>query len=173
MRSSKVKTKLILLGSMLATLTSLAQTNFIIVTRTNIIQAAPNFREVNGQLYNISFSKLWKTLNGKISVVQENGVLIQTFTTNNVYQMVFVAGEGNAGAQGSSSDRYVKRLVSSTLIPDKRLFINHYRIGAVDQDISIPAMNTGTIQISGAVFEEWDCGLPHIVTNIISQKIIK
>jgi hypothetical protein len=35
-----------------------AQTNFITVTRTNIIQAAPSFREVNGQLYNSSFSRL-------------------------------------------------------------------------------------------------------------------
>jgi hypothetical protein len=75
----------------LAAISSPAQTNFTIVTRTNILQAAPNFREVNGQLYNSSFSKLWQIQTGKILEVQTSGVVLQTFTTNNVYENVFVA----------------------------------------------------------------------------------
>jgi hypothetical protein len=168
-----VKTELILLGTMFATLTSWAQTNFTIVTRTNILRAAPNFREVNGQLYNSSFSKLWKMQKGKILEVQTNGVVLQTYTTNNVYQNVFVEGQGQPGSFRGTSDHYEKRLVSSDLIPEKRIFINHYKIGAVDQEISVPAIQTGTVQIGDTVFEEWDCGFPHIVTNIVSQKIIQ
>jgi hypothetical protein len=155
----------------LAAISSPAQTNFIIVTRTNILQAAPNFREVNGQLYNSSFSKLWQIQTGKILEVQTNGVVLQTFTTNNVYQNVFVAGHGTPGTFSGTSDHYEKRLVSSDLVPEKRVFINHYHIGAVDQEISIPAMKTGTIQIGGNVLEAWDIGLPHFVTNIVSSKV--
>jgi hypothetical protein len=173
MRASKVKTKLILIGTMLAALTSLAQTNFIIVTRTNIVHAAPNFREVNGQLYNSSLSKFWKIQRGKIADVQENGIVLQTFTTNNVYQSVFIEGHGTPGTFSGTSDHYEKRLMSSDLVPAQRIFISHYSMGAVDQEISISAMKTGTVQIGGTVFEEWDCGLPHIVTNIVSQKIIQ
>jgi len=167
-----VKTTWLLLGVLggLA-ISSSAQTNFTIVTRTNIVRAAPNFREVNGQLYNTSFSKLWKIQTGKILEVQDNGILLQTFTTNRVYQSVLVQGRGYAGSFGATSDHYEKRLVSSDLVPAQRIFINHYRIGAVDQEISVPAMRTDTIQIAGTVFEEWDCGQPHVVTNIVSSKV--
>jgi hypothetical protein len=155
----------------LAAIPSPAQTNFTIVTRTNILQAAPNFREVNGQLYNSSLSKLWKTQAGKIADVQESGIVLQTFTTNNVYQSVFVKGHGQPGSFSGTSDHYEKKLVSSDLVPEKRVFINHYHIGAVDQEISVPAMKTGTIQIGATTFEQWDCGLPHFVTNIVSSKV--
>lgn len=148
-----------------------AQTNFITVSRTNIVRAAPNFREVDRQLYNTSFSRLWKIKSGRILDVQPNGVVLQTFTTNKIYQSVFVEGRGQPGSFGGTSDHYEKRLVSSDLVPAQRIFINNYRIGAVDQEISIPAMQTGTVQIGGAIFEEWDCGLPHIVTNIVSSKV--
>jgi hypothetical protein len=150
---------------------SSAQTNFTIVTRTNIIRAAPNFREVNGQLYNSSFSKLWQIQTGKILEVQANGVVLQTFITNNVYENLFVAGQGTPGTYSGTSDHYEKRLVSSDLVPEKRIFLNHYRIGAVDQKISIPAMKTGTIQIDGNVLEAWDIGLPHFVTKVVSSKV--
>jgi len=155
----------------LAAFSSPAQTNFTFVASTNILQAAPNFREVNGQLYNSSFSKLWQIQTGKILEVQTNGVVLQTFTTNHVYENVFVAGQGTPGTYSGTSDHYVKRLVSSDLVPEKRIFINHYHIGAVDQEISIPAMKTGTIQIRDTTFEQWDCGLPHFVTNIVSSKV--
>ena len=167
-----VKTTWLLLGVLggLA-ISSSAQTNFTIVTRTNIVRAAPNFREVNGQLYNTSFSRLWQIQSGKILDVQPNGVVLQTFTTNKVYQNVYVEGRGQPGSYGGTSDHYEKRLVSSDLVPAQRIFITNYRIGAVDQQISVPAMQTGTIQIGGTLFEKWDCGLPHIVTNIVSSKV--
>ncbi|HAO78191.1 MAG TPA: hypothetical protein DCQ92_04280 [Verrucomicrobia subdivision 3 bacterium] len=155
----------------LAAISSPAQTNFTIVTRTNILQAAPNFREVNGQLYNSSYSKLWQIQTGKILEVQTNGVVLQTFTTNNVYENLFVAGQGTPGTYSGTSDHYQKRLVSSDLVPEKRVFINHYHIGAVDQEISVLAVKTGTIEIGGTTFEAWDCGQPHFVTNIVSSKV--
>jgi hypothetical protein len=148
-----------------------AQTDFVTVTRTNIVQAAPNFREVNGQLYNSSLSKLWKIQSGKIADVQDNGIILQTFTTNKVYENVFVAGHGQPGSYSGTSDHYEKRLVSSDLVPAQRLFIKNYRIGAVDQRITTPAMKTGTAKVGSSVLEEWDIGLPHVVTNIVSSKV--
>jgi hypothetical protein len=167
-----VKTTWLILGVLgVLAVSSPAQTNFTIVTRTNIIQAAPNFREVNGQLYNSSMSTLWKVQHGKIADVQENGIVLQTFTTNNVYESVFVEGRGQPGSYSGTSDHYEKRLMSSDLVPAQRLFIKNYRIGAMDQEIAIPAMKTGTVKIGSTVLEEWDCGLPHIVTNIVSSKV--
>jgi hypothetical protein len=152
-----MKTKIILLWAMLAAICTSAQTDF---------------REVNGQLYNSSFSKLWKIQTGKILEVQTNGVVLQTFTNHNVYQNVFVEGRGGTpGSYGSTSDHYEKRLMSSDLVPEKRIFINNYHIGAVDQEISVPAMKTGTIQIGGTMFEEWDCGTSYITPPPTPEQI--
>jgi hypothetical protein len=158
---------------MTAALISLAQTNFSIVTVTNVQRSAQNFRVVNGQLYNSAYSQLWKMQRGKILEVQPDGVVLQTFTTNNVYEFVKVRGVGTPGAFGGTSDHNERKLVSSELLPSQRLFIRHYLIGAVDQTISVPAMKTGSVEVSGTRLEEWDCGLPNLVTNIFSQKIIK
>ena len=161
----------ILLILLISAIGCFAQTNNITVLKTNILTAAPNFREVNGQLYNSSFSKLWKVQSGKIADVSDTGIILQTFTTNNVYESVFVKGHGLAGSFSGTSDHYEKRLVSSDLVPAQRIFISNYRVGAVDQNIAVPAMKTGTIQIGGSTFEEWDCGKPHYVTNIVSYKV--
>ncbi len=144
---TSMKTKLILLTGMFFVLTAAAQSNF---------------RMVKGQLYNSSLSTLWKVQHGKIADVQENGIILQTFTTNKVYQNVFVEGVGTPGAFGGTSDHNEKRLVSSTLIPAQRLFINNYSSGAIDQEISIRAIKTGTIKITGQVLEEWDAGKPYV-----------
>ncbi len=71
-------------------------------------------------------------------------------------------GHRNAGRIRQHIDRNEKRLVSSTLIPAQRLFINNYSNGAIDQEISIRAINTGTIKIAGQVLEEWDAGKPYV-----------
>lgn len=141
--------------------------------RTNIVQAAPTFREVNGQLYNISYSQLWTLQTGKIIQVQTNGVLLQTYTNETVYEDYYVEpnSQQRIGAYSAGPVGWQKRIVGENKIGLRRLFVKNYRIGAVDQGISVPAMKTGMIQVGGKVFEEWDCGLPHYVTNIVSSKL--
>ena len=140
-----MKTRIILLAGMFIVFSAAAQSDY---------------RVVNGQIYNPSLSKLWKVQHGKIVDVQENGIILQTFTTNAVYQNVFVQGVGTPGALGGTSDHNEKRLVSSTLIPAQRLFITNYSGGAMDQEISIRSIKTVNIKIAGQVLEEWDAGKP-------------
>jgi hypothetical protein len=169
-----MKTSFLILGVLFGLATSsTAQTNFTIVTRTNIVQAAPNFREVNGQLYNLSFSQLWTVQTGKILAVQPEGIVLQTYTNEPIYEQVYHPATANqaVGAYSDGPVGWQKRKVGDNKIELKRVFIRHYRIGAVDQEISIPAMKTGTVQIGGNVLEAWDIGLPHFVTNIVSSKV--
>jgi hypothetical protein len=51
------------------------QTNSSYTASTNIIHATSAFRDVNGQLYSPD-SKIWKTIGGKIALVQEDGVVV-------------------------------------------------------------------------------------------------
>ncbi len=119
-------------------------------------------RFAGGQIYNLSDPRLnavWPTLSGKCDTVTSDGVVLQTFTTNNVYQSVFVPGNGGpAGAYGSTSGRYEKRLVSSSLVPDKRVFLVHYSPVAEGQSVSARAILLGTRAVDGHVLESWDCG---------------
>jgi len=150
-----------------------AQTNFVTVTRTNIIQAAPNFREVNGQLYNSALSRLWSIQKGKILKVEQGGVILQTFTNQPVWEQVYTEPNSQQAIGGYSAGPvgWHDRITGYEEVPLKRIYLENYRIGAVDQKISVPAMKTGTIQIGGNVLEAWDIGLPHLVTNIVSSKI--
>jgi len=148
-----------------------AQTNFTTAPRTNIVAAALNFREVDGQLYNISLSKLWKMQSGKILEVQTNSVLLQTYSTNYVFEPVLVAGPGQPGFVIGHAGHYEQRLLSSNLVLEKQIFINHCRMGFADQEISVAAMQTGTSRINGTLYEVWDCGLPHFVTNVVSSSM--
>lgn len=129
-------------------------------------EAQPNLREVNGQIYNSRLSQLWQIQTGKILEVQTNGIVLQTFTTHNVYQNVWVPG-----IYGVIRDRYEKRVVSSDLIPAQRLFINNCSNGAIDQKVSIPAMKIGTIKIADQVLEEWDCGTPYVAPPPTPEEI--
>lgn len=169
--SNIMKTKLAGLAALLfLTIQGFAQTNQALILKTNILRDATNFRIVNGQLYNTAYSSLWQRKTGKITDVQSDGVVLQTFTTNNVYQSVFVEGHGLPGSFSGTSDHYEKKLISSELLPAQIFFIRNYRIGAVDQTISVSAIKTGVANIDGKTLEAWDCGTPHMVTNVIAIK---
>jgi hypothetical protein len=143
---------------------------------TNLARAVPWFREVNGQLYDVTQSVLWAPVEGKCVSVQSNGILVQTFVTNAIYDSVAVhpQAKGNVGigAFGAPLNYTSKRLIDLRVEPDKVLFVAHYAEAARDyhlpapadgQQIRIPAILAGTVQAAASTLESWDCGLPHFV----------
>lgn len=109
----------------LAAISSPAQTNFTIVTRTNILQAAPNFREVNGQLYNIDRSLLWQYQRGNIIAQDTSGVLLQRVIITPQYERYFVPATGNAsiGAYSAGGSGWQQRQVGETRSLGTQIFI--------------------------------------------------
>jgi len=141
--------------------------SFAAQSQTNFAESVPWFRDVNGQLYNTRLAAHWMVFNGKVSKVMTNGIVLQLFKTNNVYESVFVRGNGGpAGAFGSTSDRNVRRLASSQEVPERKIFVKNSETNYVDGErMNIKAMKTGTIKIEDELLEIWDCGTRHRVAK--------
>lgn len=105
--------------------TARAQTNLVF---------HPDFREVSGQLYNIRQSDRWQDVSGEVVGFATNGIHLQTYRTNRVYETVQpeyrprLNEQQRAGAYygGPGRPQPYKRLVSEELMPLKRVFIRNY-----------------------------------------------
>jgi len=147
-----------------------AQTNFAVVIRTNLVTAPVYIREVDGKIYDIRYSRLWHDIGGQIVKKLDDGASLQTYVTNNEY--AYGERQGNydqqhSGAYSAGSTGPRRYLVSSEVVPDKKIIVKHYMIGEVGQTASVRAM-----MIEGGEGSElWDCGTPHQVIVISTNKI--
>lgn len=115
-------------------------------TVTNYVTAAPTFREVNGQLYNIEASRVWHRVAGKVKSVQNGGLLVfaPQGNTGNVERCFVVNYEDKTGNGVANGDW-----------------------------IETPCMRAGVTNVlyrgNPETFELWDCGKPHVVAVITTN----
>jgi hypothetical protein len=164
--------KLTIICLLLSSLSLVAQTNqaFQLVIHTNLVTAPVYIREVDGKIYDIRYSQLWKPIGGKIVKKLNDGVTLQTYVTNNEY--AYGERQGNydqqhSGAYSAGSTAPRRYLVSSEVVPDKKIILKHYMIGEVGQTASVRAMMIE----AGDDAELWDCGLPHQAIVISTNKV--
>jgi hypothetical protein len=142
-----------------------AQTNIAPVLSTNLVAAAPSFREVNGQLYNTERSTLWTSLKGRCLDVGTNGIEIVLIVPT--YDRADSSPEWNGWAGPPN-----QMVVVGEHESDKIIFVKNYptnRNIAVTQQISFRAMQAGTINYKGVVLELWDYGKPHIAMVVTTN----
>lgn len=124
-----------------------AQTNAVRTeVTTNYMTAAPNFRVVDDQLYNVERSSRWYQFEGECMRVT-NGVVIRL---SNVLGPV-----GNAG-------------------PGQWVCIRNYPtnyLPAIGQKLSGKAMRIGTVNIGTATLELWDYGTPNVVGVLVTNRV--
>jgi hypothetical protein len=145
-----------------------AQTNVAPVIRTNLIIAAESFREVNGKLYNTERSILWTNFQGECLKVLPNGLLVQTFTTEPVYEATTTSVATHNYMGGITGYRQVPTTVQTGTkeVPSLKLFLRNYPANknlADGEAISFRALRIGTTDYNGERLELWDYGTPHIV----------
>ena len=137
-----------------------AQTNVSPVYVTNYVAANESFKRVEGKLYNVTNSVLWKLLNGECTYVARNGVVVQQFRTE--VNQVYVPRNYKRDIFGAPSGP--TRMLSSetvTKVPTQKVFLRNYtdmQAVAVGSQISAHAMLVGTIDVEGERLECWDCG---------------
>lgn len=164
------KTALVILA-LLGTVSALAQTNTPVLI-TNMVTAHPDFRRVNGQLYNIRKSRLWRPISGKCAGVSSEGIKLQTYTTNKVLEQWYARPSGGSSVYSGEGGVRHQRLVSGGRIPDKRIFIKNYSTGyhaAEGQEIAALLMQTGTVEVDGETLELWDFGTPNVVSVVTTN----
>lgn len=128
---------------------------------TNMVSASPNFRRVNGQLYNTEKSKLWENVTGTV-ISKAGGILIiETYVEQkqSLHLAARPTGGGNAGAYvgGPTPPVAVQKwrepgpTIAITNIPD-------YATLAEGNAIDTEVMRVGVLDSGGHTLELWDRG---------------
>ena len=126
-------------------------------------------REVAGKIYDIRQSQLWHEVKGKIVKKLDDGVTLQTYVTKNEY--AYGAEQGNtqqhSGAYSAVGIGPRRVLVSSEVVPDKKLTLKHYMGGLVGETVTVRAMMIE----GGDTSELWDCGKPYVPPPLTPEQI--
>jgi hypothetical protein len=118
---------------------------------TNWITAAPNFREVDGKLYNVEKSALFHQFHGICEGVSTNNSIAVTPRQDESEDIRwYVSGKGFHW-QGQT---IVVQNYPTNSQPAKGVDVGGY------------AMKVGTISLKSGVYELWDYGTPHRVAQI-------
>lgn len=141
-----MKSKFIALGLLLSAVPLSAQTNFVLVFKTNYLTAVPWYRDVDGQLYNTRYSLRFQHI---IASVESN------------YEGSLMIGWNTNGAAATNFEKEV-------------LLLNYPTNGVTNgQKLNIRALPVDLTNISGKEFEIWDYGKPHVVEMVTTNKVFK
>jgi hypothetical protein len=147
----------------------LAQTNVAPVILTNLIRAPDSLRDVNGRLYDINESVLWKTMDGDFLKISTKRIVLSTFTMEPIYQATTVTERMHPDRDylHASDARNDERLVAKKVqvgdkkVPGKKIILLNYPANlypADGQTVSFRAMRIGTSDYNGDTLELWDYG---------------
>jgi hypothetical protein len=151
-----------------------AQTNVATIVTTNWLTSVPYYREVNGQLYNTERSTLWKEFQADVLDISTNGLLLQTYTFKPVYEASTTSIPTHDYLGSITGYRTVPTTVQvdTQKIPDLKFFLRNYPpalVPAVGQEISFRAMQVGTVNKDGSIFQLWDYGTLHVVMIVTTN----
>lgn len=132
-------------------------------------QLPPVYRVVEGKVYDISRSVLWKQFDGECLTVLSDGIILQEIKVNRVYQTDPVSDAQRHGAYGAPPRRH---LISETREPGKKFFVRNYPsflTPTTGKRIQGLAIQIGVFQHRTETLEQWDYGVdytpqPHKLT---------
>lgn len=153
-----------------------AQTNSPTVS-TNLVEAAPNFRRVNGQLYNTERSKLWIKMGGEVDSKKNGVVILQTYVTHKepIRERVRLNGLQSSGGYAGGPDtgtsyRTWKERDKSIAVTNLYDFDNIVS----GQEFEVLLMRTGVFNNdNGDTLELWDRGTVNIVSVVTTNDLSK
>jgi hypothetical protein len=141
---------------------------------TNWVTAAPEFREVNGQLYNTEKSVRFVDLSGKCTSLFTNGFLLQQTGTRTIYQ-TYRTGSSDSSRYGNflgggSRPAFASRKVGDEEILLDVVFVRNYpaSLGRGSR-IDCRAMPVGKVEYRGETYSAYDYGLPHVVPILVTN----
>jgi hypothetical protein len=142
------------------------------IAQTNYTVAHPDFREVDGKVYNRAKSILWRDITARYVKTETNGtVVLRLFEVQNTYAPPERLNRRDLARSGlfNSAPTPIpipRRVVSSKEIPGKHVIVRNFQCAGkpVPGDkVSIRALPVGEADWGGDTVGVYDCGKPHIV----------
>jgi len=153
---------------------ALAQTNTVRIFSTNYVEAASNFREVDGQLYNIQKSQRWENVRCKYQDQAGELTVCRVIEREKIGERPPPPKtDSNSGLMQSFSmpvyiDRGIYKDVDGAFILLKHFPESHLVTG---QMLAPRLLRIGETNFNGAVVAVYDCGTPHMVPVVTSKTI--
>jgi hypothetical protein len=142
-----------------------------LVYTTNWVTASREFREVDGQLYNVDKSVKFESLHVECLNVSSNGMLFQTYYTKVRYKLPSDPSVRTGNFLGHSKNPPPPAEIR-TEIPDSIILVTNGPASHVGEKSRFRAMPIGRRQVDGQAFDTFDYGLPHIVPVITTNRQI-
>ena len=140
---------------------------------TNYVKAHRFFRRVDGKLYNIQKSVLWRDITGICAKVMTNGIVVRTFVEKTERYRLPSADSGTSISNILAGGRPAEPAVQTRMWQEEgpTVFLVNYDgpepvFGKV---IRVKAMKVGTEIVAAEVIEKWDCGTPNMVAVIVTN----
>lgn len=139
---------------------------------TNYVTAHRSFRRVDGQLYNVEKSLLWRDIRGRCAKVLTNGTVVRTFVERSETTQAPVSDAGRSISNllgGRSSMATVRTRRWEEEGPE--IFLVNYESSGLTpgKAIRAKAIKVGTFTYEGEVMEQWDCGIPNVVPVLVTN----
>jgi len=140
---------------------------------TNYVKAHRFYRRVDGKLYNIQKSVLWRDINGICAKIMTNGIVVRTVVEKAERYRVPPADSGTSISNILAGGRPKEAVVQTRLWQEEGptiFLVNHDGPEPeFGKAIRVKAMKVGTEIVAAEVIEKWDCGTPNMVAVIVTN----
>jgi hypothetical protein len=140
---------------------------------TNYVKAHRFYRRVDGKLYNIQKSVLWRDINGICAKIMTNGIVVRTVVEKAERYRVPPADSGTSISNILAGGRPKEAAVQTRLWQEEgpTVFLVNYDgpEPVFGKPIRVKAIKTGTEIVAAEVIEKWDCGTPNMVPVIVTN----
>ncbi|MGO9477046.1 MAG: tetratricopeptide repeat protein [Limisphaerales bacterium] len=139
-----------------------ADTNTIRVFTTNYVAAASNYRDVDGQLYNVDFSVKWETKRCYFNELLEQGALMAEIT-----KVVDHIGRSAIDAPGMPAYQPFYKQV-----PGQKFLVKDFTPpqGMISGDTAeLRVLRIGQTNFNGEILPLYDFGTPHMIPVVTSK----
>jgi hypothetical protein len=149
------------------------------VITTNIVTAAPNFRVVAGQLYNINRSKNWGREHGRVQQVTNGMILLRhedekaargrgiSWNTGDAYSRM--------GLGAGGSEKYIPGpIISRETVLGSFFYVTNYPVPLESGDwLAVDVMKVRQITNHIGIVAVYDYGVPHVVSLVKTNENLK
>jgi hypothetical protein len=140
---------------------------------TNYVKAHWSFRRVDGQLYNIEKSVLWRELRGICAKVLTNGIVLRIVVSRSETYTVSAAESGTTISNLLAGNKPAGPSLQTRTWQEEgpTIFLVNYDgpEPTTGSALRAKAIKVGTFPYEGEVIEKWDCGLPNIVPVLVTN----
>lgn len=144
-----------------------------VLVTTNYVKAHRFFRRVDGKLYNVQKSVLWRDIAGICTKVMTNGIVLRTVVEKSERYRVPPADSGTSISNILAGGRPKEAGVQTRIWQEEGpvIFLVNYEgpEPVFGMAIRVKAMKVGTEIVAAEVIEKWDCGTPNLVAVIVTN----